>query len=97
MEKRRDKRYKTRQIAKVGGKLGVVNDVSSHGIQISTAFSPKERKIDISFELYGNMIQVIGIIRWIKWNQKLKALNQLGVIIENAPPEFKRFIAEFES
>jgi hypothetical protein len=97
MEKRQSKRFKTRQIAKICGKLGVINDVSDKGIQISTAFSPKNRKIDISFELYGQMVEIMGIIQWIKMKQKLQSLNQLGIFIQDAPSEFFRFVNELET
>jgi hypothetical protein len=92
MDKRKDKRFKTRQIAKVCGKLGVVNDVSNHGIQISSSLSPKNRRVEISFESTGGVIQLMGIIQWIKRRQKLQALNQFGVVIRNAPPEFLQYV-----
>ncbi|MCP5050836.1 MAG: hypothetical protein GY940_26970 [bacterium] len=92
MDKRKNKRFKTRQFAKIDGKLGVVNDVSDTGVQISTALSPKTRKIDISIESAGDLIKMIGIIKWIKRKRSLQALNELGVIIKDAPPEFKRFV-----
>lgn len=92
MEKRKSKRYKTRQIAKIGGKLGVVNDVSDTGVQISTALSPKTRKIDISFESCGQLVELIGIIQWIKWKKKLQSPNEMGVLIKDATPEYMGFI-----
>ena len=97
MEKRKQKRFKTRQIAKICGKLGVVNDVSDSGIKISTALSPKIRKIDISFETNnGGNIEVMGIIQWVKWKKKLQSLNQMGVYIEDAPSEYLQFVKECE-
>jgi hypothetical protein len=95
MEKRKTRRFKTRQIAKIGGKLGVVNDVSDTGIQISTALSPKSRNIDISFEIDdGKTIRLMGIIQWIKMKQKLQSLNEMGVYIKDAPPEYLQFVRE---
>ncbi|NIM16218.1 MAG: hypothetical protein GTO45_29790 [Candidatus Aminicenantes bacterium] len=95
MEKRKHKRFKTRQIAKICGKLGVVNNVSDSGIQISTALSPKNRKIDISFETNnGGNIQLMGIIQWVKWKKKLQSLNQMGVYIKDAPSEYLQFVKE---
>ena len=95
MEKRQHKRVKTRQIVKVCGKLGVVNDMSGSGIQVSTAYSPKNRKIDIAFEAYGGVINLIGIIQWVKWKKQLQSLNEMGVSIKNAPPEYLNFVNEF--
>jgi hypothetical protein len=97
MEKRKFKRFKTRQIAKIGGKLGVVNDISDTGIQISTAFTPKNRKIDISFELYGKMIEVMGIVQWVKWKKQIQTLNQMGIFIKEAPEEFLQYVSGLET
>ncbi len=65
MEKRSEKRINTRQVAKICGKLGVVNNVSDKGVQLATVFSPKSRQIDISFETSGKMIKLMGIIQWV--------------------------------
>jgi hypothetical protein len=95
MEKRQYERFKTRQIIKVCGKLGVVNDISDSGILLSTAYSPKERQLDISIDTNGREINLIGVIQWIKWKKQLKALNEMGVMIKNAPPEYLKFVRKF--
>lgn len=92
MEKRQNKRVKTRQIVKVCGKLGVVNDISDSGIQISTTYSPKNRMLDISFDANGGVISLIGIIQWVKWKKRLQSLNEMGVMIKDAPPEYLDFV-----
>lgn len=92
MEKRREKRYKTRQMAKVCGKLGVVNDISFEGMQISTALSPTSRNVDIIFETSGHFIKLLGVIRWIKRRQQLQSPNQIGVVIKQPPAEYITFI-----
>jgi hypothetical protein len=94
MDKRKDKRVKTRHLVKVCGKLGVVNDISDKGLQISTAFSPKSRKVDITVETSEEVIHFMGVIQWIKRRQKVQALNELGVNIRNAPPEFLNFVRQ---
>lgn len=95
MEKRQYERFKTRQIVKVCGKLGVVNDISDSGILLSTSYSPKERQLDISIDTNGREINLIGIIQWIKWKKQLKSLNEMGVMIKDAPPEYLKFVREF--
>ena len=95
MEKRQYERFKTRQIIKVRGKLGVVNDISDSGILLSTAYSPKERQLDISIDTNGREINLIGVIQWIKWKKQLKSLNEMGVMIKNAPPEYLKFVSKF--
>lgn len=97
MEKRKYRRLKTRQIAKICGKLGVINDISDSGIQVSTAFAPKNRKIDISFELYGKMVELMGVIQWAKWKQRVQSLNEFGVSIQDAPPEYAQYVRELSN
>ncbi len=98
MDKRQDKRFKTRQIVKIGGKLGVVNDISDSGIQLSTSLSPLTRKINILIEeSTGNFIEINGIIQWIKKKQQVQALNEMGVAIKNVSPEFRRFVRQCHS
>ena len=92
MEKRQYKRFKTRQIVKVCGKLGVVSDVSNSGIQLSTAYSPKNRTLDISIDANGGMINLSGIIQWVKWRKQLQSLNEMGVMIKDAPLEYLDFV-----
>jgi len=94
MEKRNGRRVKTRQMVKICGNLGFVNDVSDMGLQISSAFSPKKRKIDISFEVYGKIVNIMGIIQWIKRRKQLKNLNEYGVLIKDAPEEYLDFVRE---
>ncbi len=75
----------------------MVNDVSDSGIQISTAVSPKTRKIDITFEARGRKIELMGVIQWIKRKQRLQTLNELGVTIKNAPPEYLSFVKQINA
>ncbi|MFC2145791.1 hypothetical protein ACFLRT_00350 [Acidobacteriota bacterium] len=95
MEKRYYKRFKTRQIVRVCGKLGVVNDISDSGIQLSTAYSPKNRKLDLTIDANGGAINLIGNIQWVKWKKQPQSLNEIGVMIEAAPIEYLKFVREF--
>lgn len=94
MEKRVQQRFKTRQMAKVCGKLGVVSDISYKGMQISTSLQPKSRKVDIILENSGHMIKLLGVIQWIRRRQRIQAPNLIGVIIKKAPPEYVSFVNE---
>jgi hypothetical protein len=95
MEKRNNKRFKTRQIVKVCGKLAVVNDISDSGIQLSTAYSPKDRMIDITLDANGGVINLNGIVKWVKWKKQLQSLNEMGVVIKDAPPEYLEFVRKY--
>ncbi len=92
MEKRKYKRIKTRQFAKICGKLGVLNDMSHGGVQISTSLMPKKRKVDISFEVQGKLVMLDGSVQWIRRKSSLNSLNKLGVLIENPSLEFRQFV-----
>jgi len=92
MEKRQYKRFRTRQIVKVCGKLGVVSDISSSGIQLSTAYSPKKRTVDISIDANGGMINLTGTIQWVRWKKRMQSLNEMGVLIKDAPLEYLDFV-----
>lgn len=94
MDKRQDKRIKTRQIVRIGGKLGVVNDISNRGVQLSTAYSPLNRKINFLIESSGRLIEVNGIIQWIKKKQQVQALNEMGVVIKNASQDYLDFVRQ---
>ncbi len=92
MEKRQTKRFKTRQIVKVCGKLGVVNDISESGILLSTSYIPKDRKLNISIGTNGGEIKLTGFIQWVKWKKPLNSLNEMGVMIKDAPPEYLEYV-----
>lgn len=92
MDKRLSKRVKTHQLARVCGKIGVVHNISSRGLEVSTAFLPTTRKVDISFEAFGKDITVIGTIQWLRRKSKLQSLNQFGVFIKDAPIQYYQFI-----
>jgi hypothetical protein len=73
----------------------VVNDISNSGIQLSTAYSPKNRKLDISIDANGGVINLIGFVQWVKWKKQLQSLNEVGVLIKDAPFEYLKFVREF--
>jgi hypothetical protein len=48
--------------------------------------------LDISFDANGGVISLIGIIQWVKWKKRLQSLNEMGVMIKDAPPEYLEFV-----
>ena len=92
MEKRKDKRVKTRQFAKIGGKLAVLSDMSNGGLQISAASIPEKRNVQVSFESDGMKMNLTGIIRWIRKKNSLNNLNQFGIALKNPPQEYFQFL-----
>ena len=51
MEKRREDRNKIRQLINVADKMGVLNDISPRGANVSLAVLPKERKVDLTLKI----------------------------------------------
>ncbi len=94
MDKRTKKRIKTHQLARVGGKLGVVKNVSDNGLQVATGVLPKSRKIDISLQLNGEEVTIKGIVQWFRKKSSLQDLNELGVRLKEAPPQYQHFVAK---
>jgi hypothetical protein len=92
MDKRISKRVKMHQLARICGKIGVVHNISSRGLEVSTAFLPDTRKVDISFEAFGKDITVVGTIQWLRRKSKLQHLHQFGVFVKNAPIQYYQFI-----
>lgn len=97
MDKRRKKRIKIHQLARIGGKLGVMNNVSKEGLQVSTALLPENRKIDICFEAHGEEIVVRGIVRWFRRKTSLQSLHELGVIVQDAPPRYYQYVENLDN
>lgn len=97
MDKRRKKRIKVHQLARVSGKMGVMNNVSREGLQVSTALLPDNRKVDIIFEALGEEIKVKGIIQWFRRKTSLQSLHELGVIVKEAPPQFQQYVESLDN
>jgi hypothetical protein len=92
MDKRNTKRIKTHQLARVCGKMGVVNNISGTGLQVATALLPSTRKVDISFEVFGEEITVLGTVQWFRRKTSLQDLHQLGVVVKTAPSQYYQFV-----
>lgn len=81
-------------MAKIGGKLGVINDVSDSGLLMSTNFAPKNKKVDVSIELNGQTINIPGLIQWVKWKHQTQDIYQVGIYLTQVPPEFTHFVSQ---
>lgn len=97
MDKRRKKRIKTHQLARVSGKIGVMNNVSIEGLQVSTALLPENRKIDICFEALGEEITVRGVVQWFRRKTSLQSLHELGVVVKDAPPLYHQYVESLDN
>ena len=93
MDKRTTKRIKTHQLARIGGKLCVVKNISNTGLQVASSVLPESRKIDISLELNGEEMTIKGIVQWFRRKSSLQELHELGVRVKDAPPQYQHFVA----
>lgn len=92
MDKRANKRIKIHQLARVCGKMGVMNNISIDGLEVSTSVLPENRKIDVCFEVFGEEITVWGVVQWFRRKTSIKSLNELGVVVKEAPPQYYRYV-----
>lgn len=92
MDKRKHTRIKTRQYAKISGKLAVLMDMSQTGLQVSTALLPKRRAIDITLEANGEIFNLAGTVQWIRRKNSLNSLNRFGVFIPEPPPAYRELL-----
>jgi hypothetical protein len=95
MEKRKSRRIKIHQFADINGNMGILNDLSVHGVQVSTSVLPRLRKIEISFEADGKLICLNGFIQWIQRKNGLTNLNRLGVSLQDPPVEYRRYVMNY--
>lgn len=92
MDKRRQKRIKTRILVKIDGKSAILNDFSGQGIQVSTNSPPSKRKVDIIFSIPGREFSVKGLIQWIRKKYSVQNGFQVGCLIEDPPVEYLDFL-----
>ena len=88
MEKRRENRNKVRQLINVADKMGVLNDVSSRGVNISLAVLPKQRKVDLTLKIKDKDIKVSAVIMWVKQKLTYNEKNTLGLVVIDPPDDF---------
>ncbi len=92
MEKRKHKRFKTQQLAMLCGEVGILKDMSVQGVQAAVSILPRYRKIDISFEVYGEMIHLSGMVQWIRRKSSLNNLHRFGISLQDPPSQYHHFV-----
>ena len=85
MDKRQQKRVKSRILVKIDGKSAIMNDYSSAGMQISSNSAPTRKHIEIAFRVSGQEFLLRGIIRWIHKRYAGQNNYQLGCSLEDTP------------
>ncbi|MEN8152478.1 MAG: PilZ domain-containing protein [Acidobacteriota bacterium] len=97
MEKRRETRHRVRQLVNVSDKVGVLNDISRKGVNISLTSLPKERKIDLKLKLDGKDIKVSAIVMWAKRKLNYKEHNTMGMILVDPPQELIEYCISLDN
>ncbi|MCK4835153.1 MAG: PilZ domain-containing protein [Candidatus Aminicenantes bacterium] len=92
MEKRKQKRKKSRILVKINGKSGILIDYSETGLQISTNSPPSKKMVDIQFDFGGKEIFLKGVIQWIKKRYLIRNNFQVGCILKDPPGEYFQFL-----
>ena len=91
MDKRREDRNKVRQLINVADKMGVLNDISPRGANVSLAVLPKERKVDLILKINEKDIKVSAVIMWVKQKLTYNDKNTLGLVVIDPPKDFIDF------
>ncbi len=85
MDKRQQKRIKSRILVKIDGKSAILNDYSSGGMQISSNSVPTRRFVDIAFNVSGQDFQLKGIIQWVRKRYAGQNNYQFGCSLHDTP------------
>ncbi len=88
MEKRRDERSRIRQLISVADKMGVLNDISPRGANVSLAVLPKERKVDLVMKIQDKDIKLSAVVMWVKQKLSYNDKNTLGLVVIDPPAKF---------
>lgn len=91
-ERRENRRIKKRIMLKINNELGLLSDISREGIRLSTAKVPSSPGVDIKLKLDEQTFHLKGTIRWQGKERTLSNMQEIGVSIDEAPPEYYRFV-----
>lgn len=88
MEKRREERNKVRQLIGVADKMGVLNDISTRGANVSLAVLPKGRKVDLKLRIKDKDVTLTAVIMWVRQKLSYNDKNTLGLVVIDPPEDF---------
>jgi len=94
VEKRKDKRFKKRELIRIDNKAGMLLDISEDGLKVALSSLPTQRRISILIHLGDNEFSLQGTIRWIKKTFSAQGANELGIRIDNPPSEYSSTLAK---
>lgn len=94
MEKRKDKRFKKRELIRIDNKAGMLLDISEDGLKVALSSLPTQRKISIRLHLGDKEFSLNGTIRWIKKTFSAQGANELGIRIDNPPADYSHALSK---
>jgi len=97
MEKRRETRHRIRQLVNISNKVGVLNDISRKGINVSLSAFPKERTVDLVMKINGEDIKMSAIVIWAKRKLHYGDQDTMGMILINPPPSFIEYCTSLDN
>jgi len=93
MEKRKETRVRKRILSSLENRPALIVDISQGGIQISMSSTPKNQAVAIKLQIGGKTINLTGNIRWINKAMTNQRSSNIGISIQDAPPEFLQLLA----
>lgn len=97
MEKRRESRFRIRKLVNVSNKVGVLNDISRKGVNISLSTFPKHRKVDLIMKIDGEDVKMSAIVMWAEKKLHLADQNTMGMILIDPPPSFIEYCTSLDN
>ncbi len=81
-------------MVKVNDQAGILIDISRNGFKLSTTAVPKSRMVDIVLTTDNRTFNLRGYTRWISRKVAAQKLYEVGINLENASPEYYKFLDE---
>lgn len=95
MDKRKYPRIKTRMLAAVNSKQGLLENVSREGVKLKLMADavPQSQEVDVEFEIGEKVFKLRGIVRWCRRDKfSFQNLREVGLSLVEPPPEFYDFV-----
>ncbi len=92
MERRKNQRFPINLEVWLGKRIADVQDISVGGMRLAVDILPKTRKVQVTIDIDGKSVDLIGNIRWIQRIDSHTKANILGVAIERPPRGYIRWV-----
>lgn len=93
-DRRGSVRIKKRIMLRVNSRPGILLDLSQAGMRISTSMVPVSRSVRIQFQAGGTEFDLDGYILWINKKYAVQNLKEMGILIQNRPEPYSRYLEQ---